>query len=98
VLLINFALCSRFDSFNLSPATIKALHQDLGYEKMTVVQEATLPACLDGKDVLAKAKTGTGKTLGFLVRIESRVSGYHNAIGDFDCALRIFLGLVLEAE
>ncbi|KAL6994988.1 DEAD-box ATP-dependent RNA helicase 31 [Sarracenia purpurea var. burkii] len=34
---------------------------------MTVVQEATLPLILEGKDVLAKAKTGTGKTVAFLV-------------------------------
>ncbi|KAI3781809.1 hypothetical protein L2E82_11835 [Cichorium intybus] len=32
-----------------------------GYEKMTVVQAATLPVILKGKDVLAKARTGTGK-------------------------------------
>jgi len=36
---------------------------------MTQVQEATLPIILQGKDVLAKAKTGTGKTVGFLVFI-----------------------------
>ncbi|KAG4379670.1 hypothetical protein GLYMA_16G025700v4 [Glycine max] len=34
---------------------------------MTVVQEATLPVILKGKDVLAKAKTGTGKTVAFLL-------------------------------
>jgi replicative superfamily II helicase len=32
-----------------------------------VVQEAALPICLEGKDVLIKAKTGTGKTAAFLV-------------------------------
>lgn len=71
----------RFDSFNLSPPTIKALHEDLGYEKMTVVQEATLPACLDGKDVLAKAKTGTGKTLGFLVSARFARFEFSNCAG-----------------
>ena len=39
----------------------------LGYEFMTRVQEASLPVCLSGKDVLARAKTGTGKTLAFLI-------------------------------
>lgn len=34
---------------------------------MTIVQEATLPVILKGKDVLAKAKTGTGKTVAFLL-------------------------------
>jgi len=39
----------------------------VGYECMTIVQEATLPSILKGKDVLAKAKTGTGKTVAFLL-------------------------------
>lgn len=34
---------------------------------MTEVQAQTLPVCLSGVDTLAKAKTGTGKTLAFLV-------------------------------
>nr|GFC96125.1 DEAD-box ATP-dependent RNA helicase 31-like [Tanacetum cinerariifolium] len=41
--------------------------KDAGYEKMTIVQEATLPVILQGKDVLAKARTGTGKTVAFLL-------------------------------
>lgn len=39
----------------------------LPFEYCTEVQAATLPAILDGHDVLAQAKTGTGKTLAFLV-------------------------------
>ncbi|KAJ4897344.1 P-loop containing nucleoside triphosphate hydrolases superfamily protein [Raphanus sativus] len=57
---------TRFDQYTLSPLSLKALN-DAGYETMTVVQEATLPIILKGKDVLAKAKTGTGKTVAFLL-------------------------------
>ncbi|XP_007051576.2 PREDICTED: DEAD-box ATP-dependent RNA helicase 31 [Theobroma cacao] len=57
---------SRFDQSSLSPLSLKGI-KDAGYEKMTVVQEATLPVILKGKDVLAKAKTGTGKTVAFLL-------------------------------
>ncbi|XP_009627713.1 DEAD-box ATP-dependent RNA helicase 31-like [Nicotiana tomentosiformis] len=57
---------TRFDKFPLSPLSLKGV-KDAGYETMTVVQEATLPAILKGKDVLAKAKTGTGKTVAFLL-------------------------------
>ncbi|KAL2536405.1 DEAD-box ATP-dependent RNA helicase 31 [Forsythia ovata] len=57
---------SRFDQCSISPLSMKGL-KDVGYEKMTVVQEATLPVILKGKDVLAKAKTGTGKTVAFLL-------------------------------
>ncbi|KAJ8490472.1 hypothetical protein OPV22_012193 [Ensete ventricosum] len=56
----------RFDECGVSPLTIKAL-TDAGYIQMTVVQEATLPVCLDGKDALVKAKTGTGKSAAFLL-------------------------------
>ncbi|XP_010423044.1 PREDICTED: DEAD-box ATP-dependent RNA helicase 25-like [Camelina sativa] len=57
---------TRFDQFPLSPLSLKAI-ADAGFKTMTVVQEATLPLILKGKDVLAKAKTGTGKTVAFLL-------------------------------
>ncbi|XP_057547383.1 DEAD-box ATP-dependent RNA helicase 31-like [Amaranthus tricolor] len=57
---------TRFDQCTVSPLSLKAI-RDAGYEKMTVVQEATLPVILKGKDVMAKAKTGTGKTVAFLL-------------------------------
>ncbi|KAM0906567.1 hypothetical protein ACQ4PT_016701 [Festuca glaucescens] len=56
----------RFDEFGISPLTVKAL-TDAGYVQTTVVQEAALPVCLEGKDVLVKAKTGTGKSVAFLL-------------------------------
>ncbi|KAK7389824.1 hypothetical protein VNO78_25118 [Psophocarpus tetragonolobus] len=57
---------TRFDQCSISPLSLKGV-KDAGYERMTVVQEATLPVILKGKDVLAKAKTGTGKTVAFLL-------------------------------
>ncbi|XP_042510421.1 putative DEAD-box ATP-dependent RNA helicase 33 [Macadamia integrifolia] len=56
----------RFEECSISPLTVKALTL-AGYVQMTTVQEATLPACLDGKDTLVKAKTGTGKSAAFLI-------------------------------
>ncbi|KAK6919996.1 DEAD/DEAH box helicase domain [Dillenia turbinata] len=57
---------TRFDECAISPLSLKGI-RDAGYKKMTLVQEATLPVILRGKDVLAKAKTGTGKTVAFLL-------------------------------
>eukprot|EP00262_Sarcandra_glabra_P016261 TRINITY_DN5249_c0_g1_i1.p1 TRINITY_DN5249_c0_g1~~TRINITY_DN5249_c0_g1_i1.p1 ORF type:complete len:712 (-),score=115.67 TRINITY_DN5249_c0_g1_i1:291-2426(-) len=57
---------TRFDQCPISPLSLKGISA-AGYERMTVVQEATLPVILKGKDVLAKAKTGTGKTVAFLL-------------------------------
>ncbi|KAK1571182.1 hypothetical protein Q3G72_013098 [Acer saccharum] len=56
----------RFDECGISPSTIKALTA-AGYIQMTRVQEATLSVCLEGKDALVKAKTGTGKSAAFLL-------------------------------
>lgn len=38
-----------------------------GYEMCTKVQAQAIPVCLTGVDTLAKAKTGTGKTIGFMI-------------------------------
>ncbi|WP_271272695.1 ATP-dependent RNA helicase DbpA [Aliamphritea hakodatensis] len=52
---------------------------DLGYKTMTPIQAQSLPHALDGKDLIAKAKTGSGKTaafaIGLLLRIKQRDFG-----------------------
>lgn len=58
----------RFDESPISPLTVKAL-TSAGYVQMTRVQDATLTAFLDGKDALVKAKTGTGKSMAFLIPV-----------------------------
>ena len=57
----------KFSDLNISASSRKALAEVFSYEFMTVVQHETLPLIMEGKDVLAKAKTGTGKTLGFMI-------------------------------
>ena len=54
------------DVAGICPARRQALAA-MRFEYMTEVQAQTLPVCLSGVDTLAKAKTGTGKTLAFLV-------------------------------
>jgi ATP-independent RNA helicase DbpA len=53
-----------FDSLPLPPP-MRANLQRLGYERMTPIQAASLPLALAGKDVIAQAKTGSGKTAAF---------------------------------
>ncbi|PJG60732.1 ATP-dependent RNA helicase DbpA [Aeromonas cavernicola] len=55
---------SEFSSLNLSPALQENL-ASLGYLQMTPIQAQSLPLVLDGKDLIAKAKTGSGKTAAF---------------------------------
>eukprot|EP00906_Rhabdomonas_costata_P030351 RCo042888 len=52
---------------HMNAATQRALRETFRFEWMTKVQAATLPAICTGKDVFGKAKTGTGKTLAFLI-------------------------------
>lgn len=52
---------------DLHPDLLKSVTQAKGLHSMTSVQAQTLPLTLRGVDVLAQAKTGTGKTLAFLL-------------------------------
>ncbi|MBP7452998.1 MAG: DEAD/DEAH box helicase, partial [Ottowia sp.] len=53
-----------FSSLPLSPAALDNLQQ-LGYLQMTPIQAASLPLALLGKDLIAQASTGSGKTAAF---------------------------------
>jgi len=53
-----------FSTLNISADLLKNL-SSLGYEKMTPIQAMSLPEMLQGKDVIAQAKTGSGKTAAF---------------------------------
>ncbi|HMU17200.1 MAG TPA: DEAD/DEAH box helicase, partial [Thauera aminoaromatica] len=50
-----------FDGLPLSPAMLDTLRQ-LDYRAMTPIQAASLPLALAGHDLIAQAKTGSGKT------------------------------------
>ncbi|ROW04997.1 hypothetical protein VSDG_00081 [Cytospora chrysosperma] len=52
---------------------LKAILEDMQYETMTDVQAMSINPALQGKDIVAQARTGTGKTLGFLVPTISRI-------------------------
>ena len=53
-----------FQSLGLTDALLKAVSQQ-GYNEPSPIQEKAIPVILSGKDVLASAQTGTGKTAGF---------------------------------
>ena len=61
-----------FSEFPLSPEILKGL-DDLGYEVATGVQAAAIEPALAGKDLLVRAKTGTGKTAAFGIPIVERI-------------------------
>ena len=57
-------MSKEFSSLGLEPALLDNL-QSMGFSQMTEIQAGTLPAILAGRDVVAKAKTGSGKTAAF---------------------------------
>ena len=61
-----------FSELPLSAALVQAL-EALAYLEMTPIQAASLPPILEGKDVIAQAKTGSGKTAAFGLGLLSRL-------------------------
>lgn len=57
-----------FSSFSLAPAIQSAL-ETLGFQNPTDIQAQTIPLALSGKDIIATAQTGTGKTAAFMLPI-----------------------------
>lgn len=56
-----------------------------GWEKPSPIQEASIPIALAGRDILARAKNGTGKTGAYTIPILERIDVNKNQIqGIFD--------------
>ncbi len=61
-----------FESLGLSTALVKAVEKK-GYTEPSPIQEKAIPLVIEGKDVLASAQTGTGKTAGFTLPMLHRL-------------------------
>ena len=57
-----------FSSFNFHESLAESIESS-GYKKATLIQEKAIPVIMDGKDIIASAQTGTGKTAAFLLPI-----------------------------
>ncbi|MHB1199047.1 MAG: ATP-dependent RNA helicase DbpA [Polaromonas sp.] len=68
-----------FSSLSL-PAHVLANLQQLGYLKMTPIQAASLPVALLGKDLIAQAKTGSGKTAAFGIALLANLNARRFAV------------------
>jgi len=63
---------NNFSSLNLSDSIIRAI-SDMGFEKLTPIQEKAIPVLMEGKDLIGQSQTGTGKTAAFAIPILEKV-------------------------
>jgi len=63
-----------FSSFAniLSPLLLRAL-ADMGFARPTLVQQKAIPLALENRDVLARARTGSGKTAAYCIPLVQKV-------------------------
>ena len=61
-----------FDNLGLHPNILKGI-KEIGFEKPTPIQEQAIPKIIEGRDVIASAQTGTGKTAAFMLPILNRL-------------------------
>ncbi len=66
----------RFTDFNFHPDLLEGIEAS-NYENATPVQEQVIPTILAGKDLIASAQTGTGKTAAFLLPVIHRLLTNH---------------------
>ena len=59
-------------NFEIMPQIKRAL-DDMGFESLTEIQQKTIPLILEGKDVIGKSQTGSGKTIAFGVPAVSAI-------------------------
>lgn len=67
------ASITSFASLPISPPMLENLER-LGYTSMTAIQAASLPIALAGKDLIAQAKTGSGKTAAFALALLANIN------------------------
>ncbi|MBV4357738.1 DEAD/DEAH box helicase [Pinibacter aurantiacus] len=66
-----------FNELNLHPDLLEGI-QASGYENATPVQAQVIPLILSGKDIIASAQTGTGKTAAFLLPVINKLLQHRN--------------------
>ncbi len=66
-----------FEKLGLSAELLRAIKEQ-GYREATPIQQQAIPLILEGRDVLAGAQTGTGKTAGFTLPVLQRLQRSHS--------------------
>ncbi len=65
----------RFDEFGLNEKILEAIHY-MNFENATQIQEQAIPDIMEGKDLIASAQTGTGKTAAFILPVLDKLTDH----------------------
>jgi ATP-dependent RNA helicase RhlE len=75
-----------FSDFNLTADLQQGL-SSMGFETPTPIQEQAIPVIMQGKDLIACAQTGTGKTAAYLLPILHQLTEKHVGLNSFKCLI-----------
>uniref|UniRef100_A0A8C4DZA3 Probable ATP-dependent RNA helicase DDX56 n=1 Tax=Dicentrarchus labrax TaxID=13489 RepID=A0A8C4DZA3_DICLA len=73
----------QFHEMGLDDRLLKAV-ADLGWSQPTLIQEKAVPLALEGKDILARARTGSGKTAAYAVPVIQRILASKQSVREQD--------------
>ncbi|KAF3701709.1 putative ATP-dependent RNA helicase DDX56 [Channa argus] len=73
----------QFHELGLDDRLLKAV-EDLGWSQPTLIQEKAIPLALEGKDLLARARTGSGKTAAYAVPVIQRILASKQSVREQD--------------
>ncbi|XP_057674705.1 probable ATP-dependent RNA helicase DDX56 [Corythoichthys intestinalis] len=73
----------QFHEMGLDDRLLKAV-ADLGWSQPTLIQEKAIPLALEGKDLLARARTGSGKTAAYAVPLIQRILASKQSVREQD--------------
>jgi ATP-dependent RNA helicase DeaD len=90
-------MSTTFESLQLHPALVERL-ASYGIVEPSAIQRESIPAALEGKDVMAQSQTGTGKTLAYLLPILQRINPDSKALQAVIIAPTRELGIQIVGE
>jgi len=70
---------NEFEDYYLKRELLMGIFE-MGYEKPSPIQEESIPIALSGRDILARAKNGTGKTAAYLIPLLEKCNKDKNHI------------------
>uniref|UniRef100_A0A1A8DEP6 RNA helicase n=1 Tax=Nothobranchius kadleci TaxID=1051664 RepID=A0A1A8DEP6_NOTKA len=73
----------QFHEMGLDDRLLKAV-ADLGWSQPTLIQEKAIPLALEGKDILARARTGSGKTAAYAIPVIQRILASKQCVREQD--------------